>query len=147
MSLIRYNRPGLTPWFDFDVDRFFSDWPFPAARRGESRLWSPAVDVSEDEKSIVVKADLPDVDEKDLDIKVEDGMLTIKGERKFENETKDKNFHRVERSYGSFSRSFALPEGVDEEKISASYEKGVLKVSVPKVAAKSKNARTIKVSS
>jgi HSP20 family protein len=74
-------------------------------------------------------------------------MLTIKGERKFENETKDKNFHRVERRYGSFSRSFALPEDVDQEKISATYNKGVLEVTVPKPEQKPKNARTIKVNS
>jgi HSP20 family protein len=144
MSLIRYTPRGLTPWFDFDVDRFFADWPLAPAQQ-ESRTWSPAVDVYEDDKSIVVKADLPDVDEKDLDIHVEDGMLTVKGERKFEKETKDRNFHRVERSYGSFSRSFALPEGVEQDKISAAYNKGVLEVTVPKTPEKPKNTRTIKV--
>jgi HSP20 family protein len=144
MSLIRYNPRGLTPWFDFDFDRFFADWPQLPARR-DSRLWSPAVDVYEDDKNIVLKADLPDVDEKALDIHVEDGMLTIKGERKFEKETNEKNFHRVERSYGSFARSFALPEGVDQDKISASYEKGVLEVTVPKPVQKAKNTRSIKV--
>jgi HSP20 family protein len=146
MSLIRYNPRGLTPWFDFDIDRFFSDWPFVPAQR-EARAWAPAVDVYEDENKIVLKADLPDMDEKAVDIQVEDGMLTIKGERKFENETKDKNFHRVERRYGSFSRSFALPEEVDEEKISANYNKGVLEVTVPKTAKKAKNVRTVKVNS
>ena len=146
MNLIRYNPRDLTPWFDFDVDRFFTDWPFGTSRR-ESQLWSPAVDVYEDEKSIVLKADVPDMDEKALDIHVEDGMLTIKGERKFENETKDKNFHRVERRYGSFSRSFALPEDVDPEKISAAYNKGVLEVTVPKPEQKPKSVRTIKVNS
>ncbi|MEX2303178.1 MAG: Hsp20/alpha crystallin family protein [Bryobacterales bacterium] len=146
MSLIRYNPRGLTPWFDFDIDRFFSDWPAVPAQR-EARAWAPAVDVFEDENRIVLKADLPDMDEKAVDIQVEDGMLTIKGERKFENETKDKNFHRVERRYGSFSRSFALPEGVDEEKISANYTKGVLEVTVPKTAKKAKNVRTVTVNS
>jgi HSP20 family protein len=135
----------LTPWFDFDIDRFFSDWPSSPARQ-EPRMWSPAVDVYEDESKIVVKADLPDMDEKSIDIRVEDGMLTVKGERTFENETKDKNFHRVERRYGSFARSFALPEGVDQDKISASYKKGVLEVTVPKTE-KPKSVRSIKVSS
>ena len=146
MSLIRYNPRGLTPWFDFDVDRFLSDWPLAQAGR-KPELWSPAVDVYEDEKSIVLKADVPDMDEKALDIHVEDGMLTIKGERNFEKETKDKNFHRVERSFGSFSRSFALPEDVDQDKISATYKKGVLEVTVPKPEQKPKNVRTVKVSS
>jgi HSP20 family protein len=135
----------LAPWFDFDIDRFFSDWPLTAARP-EPRTWAPAVDVYEDENKIVVKADLPDMDEKALDIRVEDGMLTVKGERNFEDESKEKNFHRVERRYGSFVRSFALPEGVDQEKISAAYNKGVLEVTVPKTH-KPKNARTIKVNS
>lgn len=145
MSLIRYSPRSLTPWFDFDIDRFFSDWPLSPARQ-EPRMWAPAVDVYEDENKIVVKADLPDMDEKALDIHVEDGMLTVKGERHFEDETKDKNFHRVERRYGSFARSFALPEGVDQDKISAAYNKGVLEVTVPKTH-KPKNARTIKVNS
>jgi HSP20 family protein len=146
MSLTRYNPRGLTPWFDFDIDRFLSDWPFVPAQR-EARVWAPAVDVYEDENKIVLKADLPDVDEKAVDIHVEDGMLTIKGERKFENETKDKNFHRIERRYGMFSRSFALPEDVEEEKITASYNKGVLEVTVPKPAKKAKSVHTVKVNS
>jgi HSP20 family protein len=144
MSLVRCNPQGLTPWFDFDIDRFFAEWPLRPTRR-ESRLWSPAVDVYEDEKSIVLKADLPDMDEQALDIHVEDGMLTIKGEREFEKETKEKSFHCAERSYGSFARSFALPDGVDQDKISATYNRGVLEVTVPKTAEKPKNSRTIKV--
>jgi HSP20 family protein len=144
MSLIRYSPRSLTPWFDFDIDRFFSDWPLSQVPQ-EPRMWSPAVDVYEDENKIVVKADLPDMDEKAVDIRVEDGMLTVKGERTFEDETKEKNFHRVERRYGSFARSFALPEGVDQDKISATYKKGVLEVTVPKTAEKPKNSRTIKV--
>lgn len=146
MSLMRYNPRGLTPWFDFDMDRFFSDWPFGSVQT-ESRPWTPAVDVFEDDNKIVLKADLPDMDEKAVDIHVEDGMLTIKGERKFENEKKGKNFHRVERRYGMFSRSFALPEDVDADKISASYNKGVLEVTVPKPAKKHKTVRTVKVNS
>jgi HSP20 family protein len=145
MTLIRYNPQGLTPWFDFDLDRFFSA-PFGFTGR-EARSWSPAVDVYEDDKKIVLKADLPDVEEKDIDIQVADGLLTIKGERHLESETKDKNFHRVERSYGTFSRSFGLPEGVDADKISASYKKGVLEVTVPKSEEKKPDARKIVVKS
>jgi HSP20 family protein len=142
MSLIRYNPRTLTPWFDFDFERFLE--PALPVRR-ELRAWSPAVDVYEDEKQIVVKADLPDMDEKDIDIHVEDGYLTLKGERKYEKETKEENFHRMERAFGSFTRSFALPENVDQEKINASYKKGVLEVTLPKVEAKPKNVRTVKV--
>ena len=142
MSLMRYNPRGMTPWFDFD--RFFEDFPGPAAARRETPAFSPAVDIYEDEKAIVLSADLPAMDEKDLDIHVKDGHLTIKGERKFENEEKKDNYHRVERSYGSFQRTFALPDTVDDENIAANYDKGVLKVTLPKLP-KPKSARSISV--
>ena len=144
MSLIRYSPRGMTPWFDFD--RFFEDFD-PSqglARRAGEKAWQPAVDIFEDEKEIVIKADLPDVKEQDIDVRVEDGQLTLKGERKFEHEEKKDNYHRVERRYGSFQRTFGLPENVDAEKIVAKYDKGVLKVTLPKVE-KPKNARTIPV--
>ena len=144
MSLIRYNPTGLTPWFDFD--RFFEgfDPGFGLTRSNGEKAWSPAVDIYEDEKEIVIKADLPDVEEKDIDVRVDDGRMTIKAERKFENEEKKDNYHRVERRYGSFARTFALPETVDAEKIAAKYNKGVLKVTMPKTA-KAKSVRTIPV--
>lgn len=147
MSLMRYNPRGLTPWFDLDrmfddFDRSFGLSPFRGAA-GE-RGWAPAVDVFEDEKEIVLTADLPDMDQKDLDIHVEDNQLTIKGERKFENEEKKDKYHRIERRYGSFQRTFALPDTVDGDNIVAKYDKGVLKVTLPKLE-KPKNARTIPV--
>ena len=142
MSLMRYNPRGMTPWFDFD--RFFEDFPTAAAARREETSFNPAVDIYEDEKAIVVSADLPNMDEKDLDIHVKDGHLILKGERKFENEEKRENYHRVERSFGSFQRTFALPETVDDENITASYDKGVLKLTLPKLE-KPKSARTIEI--
>ena len=144
MSLIRYNPRGMTPWFDFD--RLFEDLEpgFGLTRSSGEKAWSPAVDIYEDEKEIVIKADLPEVKEEDIDVRVDDGQMTIKAERKFENEEKKDNYHRVERRYGSFARSFALPETVDAENIAAKYDKGVLKVTLPKTE-KPKNARTIKV--
>ncbi len=144
MSLIRYNPRSMTPWFDFD--RFFEDLEpgFGLLRSTDEKAWSPAVDIYEDEKEIVIKADLPEVEEEDIDVRVEDAQMTIKAERKFENEEKKDNYHRVERRYGSFLRTFALPETVEAEKIAANYDKGVLKVTLPKTA-KPKSARTIKV--
>jgi HSP20 family protein len=133
----------MTPWFDFD--RFFEDFEPSLLRRNAEKAWAPAVDIFEDEKEIVIKAHLPEVQEKDVDIRVEDGQMTIKGERKFEHEEKKDNYHRVERRYGSFQRTFALPETVDAEHIVAKYDKGVLKVTLPKVEKKAKNARTIPV--
>jgi HSP20 family protein len=96
--------------------------------------WAPAVDIYETENELVLKADLPDVDEKDLDIRIESNMLTIKGERKFEEKVKEDNYLRVERTYGSFSRSFSLPSTVDNGSIKAEYKNGVLTVELPKRA-------------
>jgi HSP20 family protein len=94
--------------------------------------WSPAVDIYETEGEIVVKAELPGMDRKDIALHLENNVLTIRGERKFEKETKEDNYHRIERSYGTFSRSFSIPTTVDEEKIRADYKEGVLKVALPK---------------
>jgi HSP20 family protein len=96
--------------------------------------FSPAVDVYEDEHAVNLKIEVPGIDEKDLDIRVENNTLTVHGERKFEKEEKEENFRRVERQYGSFTRSFTLPQTVDSENVSAHYDKGVLKISLPKKA-------------
>jgi HSP20 family protein len=94
--------------------------------------WAPAVDIFEQEGSIVLKAELPGVDPKDVDIRVENNTLTLRGERRFDNEVKRESYHRVERSYGAFTRSFSLPNMVDVEKIKAEYKDGVLRVTLPK---------------
>ena len=94
--------------------------------------WAPAVDIYETPNELVVKADLPDVNEKDIDVRVENNLLTIRGERKFEKSVSEENFLRVERTYGSFSRSFSLPNTVNAEKIGAEYKNGVLTVTLPK---------------
>jgi len=97
-------------------------------------LFTPAMNISETEKEIIITADMPGVEEKDLDISVSKGELTIKGEKKKETEEKNKNYYRMERSYGSFSRTVALPEGIDESKINAELKKGVLKLTIPRLA-------------
>lgn len=104
----------------------------PFGRETADGLWSPAVDIMEDEHNLVVKAELPDMDEKDIEVKVENNVLTLRGEKKLEREEKKENYHLIESSYGSFSRSFTLPGTVDQDKISAKYEKGVLRVTLPK---------------
>jgi HSP20 family protein len=144
MSLIQQRQPALTPWFD-DMDRFFDEAFTPARRQAREGVWMPRVDISEDAGKIVLRADLPGVEEKNVSVKVEDSVLTLAGERKFEKETEKENFHRVERTYGSFSRSFTLPETVDTDKISAKYDKGVLHISIPKVETKAKTAKVIKI--
>jgi len=94
--------------------------------------WAPAVDIYEDDSGIVLKADLPDMDPKDVEVRIEDNTLYLKGERKMEQEVNENNYHRIERSYGSFARSFVLPHTVSAEKISADYKNGVLKITMPK---------------
>jgi HSP20 family protein len=94
--------------------------------------WTPLVDISEDDKEYLIKAELPEVKKEDVKVTVENGVLTITGERKFEKEEKGKKYHRVERAYGSFLRSFTLPEGAAADKISAEFKDGVLKVHLAK---------------
>ncbi|SRR6266700_2761665 len=103
-------------------------------KAGESSLtaWAPAVDIYETEHELVVKADLPEVDPKDLDVRVENNILTIRGERKFEKKVNEDNYLRVERAYGSFARSFTLANTVNSDAIKADYQDGVLTLTIPK---------------
>jgi HSP20 family protein len=94
--------------------------------------WSPSVDIFETEGEIVVNAEMPGMERKDIALHLENNVLTLRGERKFQKETKEENYHRIERSYGNFSRSFSIPATVDEEKIRADYKDGVLKIVLPK---------------
>jgi len=114
------------------VSRLFND---VLERKGEESsltAWAPSVDIYETEHELVVKADLPEIDPKDLDIRVENNILTIRGERKFEKNVNEENYLRVERSYGSFARSFTLANTVNSEAIKADYQNGVLTLSIPK---------------
>ncbi|HKV26713.1 MAG TPA: Hsp20/alpha crystallin family protein [Candidatus Acidoferrales bacterium] len=107
------------------------------SRKGDDSTltaWVPAVDVYETENELVIKADLPEISEKDLDLRVENNMLTVRGERKFEQQVKEDSYLRMERAYGSFSRSFSLPNSVNTEAIHADYKNGVLTVTLPKRA-------------
>src|ERR1700679_3855238 len=96
--------------------------------------FAPAVDVYEDEHKVALKIEVPGIDEKDIDVQVENNILTVHGERKIEKEEKEENYRRVERHYGSFTRTFTLPQTVDTEKVAATYDKGVLKIALPKKA-------------
>jgi HSP20 family protein len=108
--------------------------------------WSPRVDIVEDEKEIVVKAELPETKKEDVKVTVDDGVLTISGERKLEKEEKNKKYHRIESEYGSFLRSFTLPAAVLADKVSAEFKEGVLKVHLPKDTKGAAKAVDIKVS-
>ncbi|PYU05325.1 MAG: molecular chaperone [Acidobacteria bacterium] len=114
------------------MNRLFSDFFGRAFQEQNLTTWAPAVDIYEGEHELVVKADLPDVKPEDLDIRVENNILTIRGERKFEKKADEKNYLRVERAYGSFARSFSLANTVNTEAIKADYRDGVLTLSIPK---------------
>jgi len=109
----------------------------PATRENENYGWAPAVDIIEDEKEFLVKAELPEIKKEDLHVSVQNGVLTIRGERKFEKEEKNKRYHRCERSYGTFTRSFSLPEGADATNVKAEFKNGLLQIHM----AKSEKAR------
>jgi len=107
--------------------------------------WTPLVDITEDDKEYLIKAELPEVKKEDVKVTVENGTLTITGERKFEKEEKGKKYHRIERAYGSFMRSFTLPEGAAGDKVSADFKDGVLKVHLPKSAEAKPKSIDVKV--
>ena len=94
--------------------------------------WNPSVDIFENDNEVVIKAELPGMDAKDIEVRLENNVLILKGERRFEKEAKEENYHRVEREYGVFSRSFSLPTAVNGDKITAEYKDGILKVLLPK---------------
>jgi len=113
------------------INRLFND-SFGRSEEGSLTTWAPPVDIHETEHELVVKADLPDIDPQTLDIRVENNILTIRGERKFEKKAQDKNYLRIERAYGAFSRSFALSNTVNADAIKAEYHNGVLTLTIPK---------------
>jgi HSP20 family protein len=120
-----------------EIDRLFEDFArgFPTFRSGEVPALVPSMDVTETDKEIEITAELPGLEEKDVQVNLADNVLTIRGEKKAEKEEKEKNYHMIERSYGSFSRSIELPAGIDPNAVKATIDKGVLKVTVPKPAA------------
>ena len=104
------------------------DWKLPMA----TTAWNPLVDIFENDNEVVIKAELPGMNAKDIEVRLENNVLMLKGERRFERETKEENYHRIEREYGTFSRSFALPTAVNGDKVAAEYKDGVLKIVLPK---------------
>jgi HSP20 family protein len=119
-----------------EMNRLFNSFFDEGGRNGERRRWAPAVDLVEREDSLVLRADLPGLKEEDVQIEVRDNVLTISGERRAEFEDSEQGYYRIERAFGSFSRSLTLPEGVDSDKIDASFENGVLEVKIPKPEAR-----------
>ena len=118
------------------INRVFRESYAPAGQDDSltTSSFAPAVDVYEDEHNVTLKIEVPGIEEKDIDVRIENNTLTVHGERKIEKEEKEENYRRVERQYGSFTRTFTLPTTVDAEKVAANYDKGVLKIVLPKKA-------------
>jgi HSP20 family protein len=145
---------ALRPWRPFEnlrreIDRLFEDfdtgfWRAPL-QRAFAGAGMPAVDIAETEKSYEITAELPGLDEKNVEVNYADGVLTIKGEKSDQKEEKKRDYYLSERSYGSFQRSFAVPDGVDADKIDAAFKNGVLTVTLPKSAEAQKPAKKIEV--
>src|SRR4051794_19069793 len=134
MALIRWEPAREINSFQQEMNRLFSsffDTPGTTATTGPRR-WIPAMDVIETDEHFVLRADLPGMTESDIDLSLEDHVLTVSGERKAEHEARGEGYYRVERASGSFSRSLTLPEGVDGDAIAATFDKGVLEVRIPK---------------
>ena len=134
MALVRWDPARELDSLQSDMNRLFDRF-FDTGRPGNgsaTRRWIPAMDLVETEDSLVLRADLPGMTQEDVEIEVKDRTLTISGERRSESEEKKEGFHRVERAFGRFSRALALPDGVDAERIAASFDNGVLEVKIPK---------------
>jgi HSP20 family protein len=133
-SVIRWNRLRNLSNLQEQVNQLFDSATPAQADNSALTSWAPAVDIHETENELVLKADIPGVNEKDIDVRVENNTLTVRGERSFSSEVKEDNYLRIERTYGSFSRSFGLPTTVNTEAIKAEYKNGVLTVEMPKRA-------------
>jgi HSP20 family protein len=135
MAIVRWEPLREFSTLQNEMNRLFNtvfDSPAPAGNGGTMRRWLPPMDLIETEDHFVLRADLPGLGEDDVNIEVEDRVLTISGERKAEHETTKEGYHRVERAFGAFSRSLTLPEGIDPEAVAATFERGVLEVRIPK---------------
>jgi HSP20 family protein len=137
MRLIPYVRRTETParlWPESAslFDDFFSDFPFTSFSQNRSgERWLPSVDIMEKAGNLILRAEVPGVDEKDIDLKLEGNVLTLKGEKKQKLEENSNNYHRMESFYGTFSRSFTLPDSVDRDQIKADYKNGILEITIP----------------
>lgn len=133
MAIVKYNPFRELRTMQDQMNRMLDmAWNREFGEELKEGVWQPPVDIYEDETSVVIKAEIPDVEQKDIDIKIENNTLTIRGERKHTSEVKKENYHRVERYFGQFQRSFSLPQSIDQEHVQAACDKGILTISLPK---------------
>jgi HSP20 family protein len=134
MALVRWDPIRELDSLQGDMNRLFDRFFESRAANGTARRWIPAMDLVETDDHLVLRGDLPGMSEDDIEIEIKDNVLTVSGERKAESEEKGEGYHRVERAFGSFSRSLTLPQGVDVDQVDAEFDKGVLEVKIPKPA-------------
>jgi HSP20 family protein len=134
MALVRWDPGRELDTLQTDINRVFDTFFGDRTAEDATRRWIPAMDLVETDDHLVLKADLPGLDEEDVNIEIKDGVLTVSGERRTEHEDSSNGYHRVERAYGRFSRSLSLPQGVDADQVQAEFDKGVLEVRIPKPA-------------
>ncbi len=133
MAIVKYNPFRDLRAMQEQMNRLLDmAWNREIGEELREGIWQPPVDIYEDENSVVIKAELPGVDQKEIDIRIEDNTLTLRGERKHSQEVKKENYHRVERFYGTFQRSFSLPHTIDQEHVKATCDQGVLTITLPK---------------
>jgi HSP20 family protein len=133
MTIVRWEPMRELTSLQSEMNRLFNTvFDTPQQANGGLRRWVPAMDLVETKEAFVLRADLPGVSEEDVKIEVEDNLLTVSGERKSEHETRDAGFYRMERAFGTFSRSLTLPKGVNPDAVAASFDRGVLEVHIPK---------------
>jgi len=149
MTLMKRGRDPLAGFGNLQevVRDMLATWPFGEREALSIADWAPSCNVSETAEEYRIEAELPGVKQEDFELKVDDGVLTLRGERSEEKEEKGKKYHRVESSYGSFMRSFTLPADADEGKVAAEYKDGMLKVRIPRTAPKESTARTVEIKS
>lgn len=133
MAIVKYNPFGDLRTLQEQMNRLLDmAWSKESGEELREGVWQPPVDIFEDENGVVIKVELPGIDQKDIDVRIEDNTLTIRGERKHDQEVKKENYHRVERYYGSFQRSFSLPTTIDRETVKAVCDKGILTITLPR---------------
>lgn len=146
MAIVKYNPIKELRSMQEQMNRLLDlAWNRETGEDLREGVWQPAVDIYEDDETVVIKAEIPDVDQKDIEVKIEENTLTLRGERRHDQSIKKENYHRVERYYGPFQRSFHLPYTIDQERIKASCDRGVLTIILPKKKEKKPKQITVQV--
>lgn len=146
MAIVKYNPFRELRTMQDQMNRMLDmAWNREFGEELKEGVWQPPVDIYEDDQSVVIKAEIPDVDQKDIDIRIENNTLTLRGERKHASEVKKENYYRVERYFGHFQRSFSLPSSIDQEKVQAACDKGILTITLPKRAEKKPKQISVEV--